>query len=277
VSGAAARVERFGGVDYVVFDAAAVPSLSAGHAAFEIVGDLLRPVEVPSRQVLDDDLLTIQRYAGKTNELFTALLVNVTMAAVEGPAARLLDPLCGRGTTLNQAAVLGLDAAGVEHDKKDVEAYRSFLLTWLKDKRIKHRSTVVGRHFTVTYGSDKRTVEVVTDDTTGAAAHFKDRSFDVVVADLPYGVQHGARTDGTGLRRSPEDLLAAGLPVWRRLLRPTGAVGLAWNRKTLPRERLVELVEAAGLYVVERVDPDAFVHRVDRAITRDVVVATPAP
>ena len=50
----------------------------------------------------------------------------------------VLDPLCGRGTTLNQALMYGYDAAGVELDGKDVEAYAAFLQTWLKRKRIKH-------------------------------------------------------------------------------------------------------------------------------------------
>jgi tRNA G10 N-methylase Trm11 len=273
VAGVEASVERLGGVEYLVFEGA-VPHLSSTHAAFEVVGDLLRPVEVPARAVCDDDLLTIQRYAGKTNEQFTALLVNVTAAAATGDVRRLLDPLCGRGTTLNQAVVWGLDAAGVEVDRRDVDAYRTFFLTWLKDKRVKHRSSVVGRRFSVVYGPSKRTVEVVAADTVDAGAHLRTRSFDVVVADLPYGVQHGSRSAGTGLRRSPEELLVEALPVWHRMLRPGGAMGLAWNRRTLDRGRLVELVEAAGLRPERRVGDDAFVHRVDRSITRDLLVAT---
>nr|WP_285127244.1 hypothetical protein [Propionibacterium freudenreichii] len=33
---------------------------------------LLRPIELPRSDVLDDDLVTIPKYRGKTNELFTA-------------------------------------------------------------------------------------------------------------------------------------------------------------------------------------------------------------
>ena len=51
---------------------------------------------------------------------------------------RVLDPLCGRGTTLNQALMYGWHAAGVDVDERDVEAYAAFLPRWLKDKRLKH-------------------------------------------------------------------------------------------------------------------------------------------
>ena len=35
----------------------------------------------------------------------------------------VFDPLCGRGTTLNQALMYGYDAAGLDVDGKDFEAY----------------------------------------------------------------------------------------------------------------------------------------------------------
>ena len=96
---------------------------------------------------LDDDLLTILKYQGKTNELFTKLLLNVTVLA-SGSAPRMLtdrlrvlDPLCGRGTTLNQVLMYGWHAAGVDVDSADFDAYAAFLPRWLKDKRLKHTAT----------------------------------------------------------------------------------------------------------------------------------------
>ena len=55
----------------------------------------------------------------------------------------MLDPLCGRGTTLNQALMYGYDGLGVETDGKDVDAYAAFLRTWLKRKRLKHTAEMV--------------------------------------------------------------------------------------------------------------------------------------
>jgi len=292
------------GVDYLVVDTsealgddrlAVVSNLSSLHALFEVADDeRFRPLAHRPREVLDDDLLTIQRYAGKTNEAFTHLLVNLALASsagafgrvMSGERVRLLDPACGRGTTLNRAAAYGMDAIGIEADERDVESYAVFLLTWLKDKRIKNavdKATLrkgraaAAHRITVTYGSAKpiggqRVVDLVHDDTVLARDHLKARSIDVLACDLPYGVQHGSQPGPGRLERGPASLLEVALPVWFDLLRPGAAAALAWNRRTLPRGLLADLATDAG-FTVERKDDDAFVHRVDRAITRDVLVA----
>lgn len=311
---------RLGGVDYLLVDCgersldddqlAVVSNLSGLHALFELrpevtVGEpALVPVALRPRALHDDDVVTIPRYVGKTNEQFTQLLINVTLAAsdgafrrlLQGQPVRLLDPVCGRGTSLSQAVVYGMDAFGVEIDRRDVDAYAQFIQTWLKDKRLPHtvdRATLrrgrtsPARRLAVSYGTERkgprRRIEVVNDDTTGCDSHFSERSMDVVVADLPYGVQHGSRAPAAGpgaadgragrLTRGPEELLRTALPVWARLLRRGGALGLAWNLRTLPRDRLVELVAQAGLEPCQEPGDEGFVHRVDRSITRDVLVA----
>ena len=142
-----------GGLDYVAFEAeeldepalAVLANLSAMYALFEQCGELLRPIELRRLDRLDDDLLTIQRYPGKTNEQFTKLLLNVTLMtsafAGQMTSGRLLvvDPLCGRGTTLSQALVYGYDAVGIDIDRTGTDAYGTFLRTWLQRKRLKHR------------------------------------------------------------------------------------------------------------------------------------------
>jgi SAM-dependent methyltransferase len=296
---------RMGGVDYLMvecgdrsldaFSLAAVSNVSAMHALFEVRADGLVPVEITPRALVDEDITTIQRYIGKTNEQFTHLLVNVTLAASSGAFARLLDdvpvrlldPLCGRGTSLNQAVVYGLDAYGVEIDKTAFEAYTQFIGTWLKDKGLKHHierahlkrgREAPARRVSITYGQKgseiRRLLDVVQDDTVNAGNHVKRRSIDVVVADLPYGVQHANRAGPGRVSRSPDELLRAALPVWVELLRPGGAIGLSWNLRTLDRERLHELVVGAGLHPRRPPDDQSFVHRVDRSITRDLLVAT---
>jgi len=171
-----------GGVDYLMVDTirpldavriAVLSNLASLHALFEVGADgRFAPIPVTPRQVLDDDLVTIQRYPGKTNEAFTHLLVNVALAAsgdafervLAGERLRLLDPACGRGTTLHWAALYGMDACGIELDHRDVEAHTLFFSTWLKDKRLKHdvqRATLrkgraaVAHRVTTTYGTGK--------------------------------------------------------------------------------------------------------------------------
>jgi SAM-dependent methyltransferase len=299
-----AGITHWGGVPYLEFTSASLSTqataflanLSACYALFEAAGDVLRPVELRRLDRYDDDLITIQKYPGKTNEQFTKLLLNVTlMASAFAPelAARrltVLDPLCGRGTTLNQALMYGYDAAGIDSDQRDFDAYSTFIRTWLKRKRIKHHvefdsqvrreGRVIGRRLQLSLAASKedhkagldQRLDVVCADTTRAAEFFRPGSVDLVVADAPYGVQHGSRT-AVGLARRPQDLLIAATPVWARLLRPGGAVGIAWNTLVAPRTEAAAILAAAGLVPIEHGPFLKFRHRVDQAIVRDVLVA----
>ena len=301
---AGAQRDTIAGVDYLMVETraplsaeslAAVANLSSIHALFEVDGDRFVPCSIPPLRRMDDDIVTIQRYAGKTNEAFTHLLVNLALAEsgdafgrlLRGEQVRLLDPACGRGTSLNRAVVYGIDAVGIELDQRDVEAYTQFILTWLKDKRLKHqleqaklrkgRDTPAHR-ITVTYGRGKdrsqhRVVDIIHDDTLAARTHLKARTIDVVVCDLPYGVQHGAQATGVKLDRGPAGLLREALPVWFELMVPSAAMALAWNRNTMPRDTLESLVIEAGFELRAPEGDESFLHRVDRSILRDVLVA----
>jgi hypothetical protein len=299
-----------GGVPYLVFDAdlglrdlAYLSNLSAAHALFEVVGDLLRPVTMTPLARFDSDLVTIPKYAGKTNEQFTKLLLNLTLLA-SAAAPRMLDghitvcdPVCGRGTTLNQALMYGYDAIGVEIDAKDVEAYEAFIKTYLRRKRLKHTAEMVpvrrggkrvARRLEVTIavplpapgppdGAENpkkpqraQRLTVLQADTTDLAGVIRTPCADVLVADLPYGVAHGSHDRTGGLSRRPLELLERAVPQWSAMLRPGGAAGLSWNLKVAGRAAAEEIVRAAGLEIVPFGD---LAHRVDQAIERDVLVA----
>jgi SAM-dependent methyltransferase len=290
-----------GGVSYLAFEAglsardvAFLSNLSAAYALFELVdGGLLRPVELTPLARYDSDLITIPKYAGKTNEQFTKLVLNLTLLA-SASAPRMLDghltvcdPLCGRGTTLNQALMYGFDAIGVELDGKDLDAYNLFLRTYLKRKRLKHTAELVpvrragrraARRLEVTLAPSKedhragavQKVTVLQADTTQLDGLLRGNCADVLVADLPYGVAHGSYDDGGGLSRRPLDLLERAVPQWLALLRPGGAIGLSWNTKVAKRELAEDILLAGGLEIVRYEDLS---HRVDQGIERDVVVA----
>ena len=294
-------VSTIGGVEYLTFaadpgprDVAYLSNLSAAYALFERVeDDLLRPVVLTPLARYDSDLVTIPKYAGKTNEQFTKLLLNLTLLASASAPRMLdggltvLDPICGRGTTLNQALMYGYDGIGVELDGKDVEAYKLFLQTWLKRKRLKHTAELVpvrrqgrraARRLEVTLAASKdehragavQKVTVVQGDTTQLDGLLRRQCADVLVADLPYGVAHGSHLDGGGPSRNPLDLLERAVPQWLPLLRTGGALGLSWNLKVAKRELAEDILLANGLTLV----PDAgLAHRVDQGIERDVLVA----
>jgi hypothetical protein len=326
-----------GGVEYVRFvaetelsdhDIAHLSNLSSAFALFRIVDDdHLVPVPLAPVAYLDDDLLTILRYKGKTNEQFTKLLFNVTLASLHaattsgpptpgtpasqsgppdlrlaasaeewpGRRLRILDPVCGRGTSLNQGLVYGFDVDGIEIDRAAYDAYHGFLVTWLKDKRYKHQvhtmplrreGKVVGRRFEVVFARDKdeykaddvQRVRFVNDDTAQAGEHYRKPVFDAVVADLPYGVQHASRARPDARSRRPEDLLDAALPGWVGAMQPGAAMGLSFNTKVLKRDALVDILSRHGLDLAPTTADASFEHRVDQAITRDLAVALkPAP
>jgi SAM-dependent methyltransferase len=305
-----------GGVTYLGFsgnltqrDIAYLSNLSAAYALFERVGEggvetreaagseptgeLLRPLEMAPLARYDSDLITIPKYAGKTNEQFTKLLLNLTLLASASAPRMLdghvtvLDPVCGRGTTLNQALMYGYDAVGVEIDGKDVEAYKSFLQTWLKRKRLKHTADLVpvrrqgrraARRLEVTLAASKddhkagavQKVTVLQADTTQLDGLLRGGVADVLIADLPYGVAHGSHDEYGGLSRSPLDLLERAMPEWLPLVRPGGALGLSWNTKVARRELAEDILLANGLEIIEY---EPLAHRVDQGIERDVVVA----
>ncbi|MCO8271019.1 SAM-dependent methyltransferase [Actinoplanes sp. TRM 88003] len=294
-------VINLGGVEYLAFDGslserdiAYVSNLSSAYALFERVeGELLRPLALSPLARYDSDLITIPKYAGKTNEQFTKLVLNLTILA-SGSAGRMLDggltvldPLAGRGTTLNQALMYGYDAVGVEIDGKDVEAYKLFLQTWLKRKRLKHSAELVpvrrqgkraARRLEVTMAASKddhkagavQKLVMLQADTTQLDGLLRGGVADVLVADLPYGVAHGSYDDEGGISRRPLDLLERAVPQWLPLLRKGGALGLSWNTKVARRELAEDILLANGLEIVPH---QPLEHRVDQGIERDVVVA----
>lgn len=315
---------EIGGVPYVTFradglsaqDVAYLSTLSSRYALFERVPDpsaadrsavddpdqadggqpteMLRPVPVTPLDLFPSDLLTIQKYPGKTNELFTKLMLNVTAVSTDRPGdlltrrVRVLDPICGRGTTLNQAMMYGLSASGVDIDAKDIEHYAAFVKTWLRNNRVKHQAqsapirrnrAVLARRFDVELAPSKEQYKAgelirltaITGDTLQIGQFFRHRSFDVVVADAPYGVQHGSH--GRSVSRSPLELLRAAAPSWADLLRPGGALGLSWNTHVARRADLAEVLDSAGLEVLDGPEYRGFEHRVDQAIMRDLLVA----
>lgn len=267
--------------------------LSGRYAVFRRDGNQLQPVEITNPDLFDDDLVSIPKYPGKTNEQFTRLLTNVTLAArtrTRGGPVAILDPLCGRATTLSTGLILGHDVAGVEADLKAIEAYAAYLRTYLRRKRLKHTAEMtpvrregktVGRRFdaevTPAAGGHALQLTVFSGDTRQSAALFGKRRFDAVVTDAPYGVVHGSSTDVRGVSgkrdRSAAGLISEALPGWAGQLKTGGALGLSWNTLGLTRERLTDIAIEAGLRPLASGPFLELAHRVDSSIHRDVFVA----
>jgi hypothetical protein len=185
----------------------------------------------------------------------------------------------------------GFDASGLDSDRKDFDAYGAFIRTWLQRKKVKHHADydgpvrrngrVAGRRLQISLAADRagykagdtQRLDLVCADTARAAEFFRPGTFDLLVTDAPYGVRHGSRTPARGLARGPLDLLAGAIDGWAALVRAGGAAGIAWNTLVARREEAERILAGAGLEVQNSGPYLAFRHRVDQAITRDILIA----
>ena len=283
-----------GGAPFLCFEA---PALSPEQQAFlcglsclymtaALEGGLLRPLDQPLRaSFLPADMPEVLKYKGKTNADFTQLMINLALSAGgqwRTPKPLILDPMCGRGTTLFCALIRGMDAVGVETDKKSLHEGLTYARKWLQYHRIKHTSetgslTLGGGRsapsVSVRMAQDGQTLsfDMIQADTRDAGQMLKKRPAHALIADLPYGVQHAPRENGhiSGFAA----LLSQALPAWRQALRPGCAAAIAFNTYTLKRSELEKLACQAGFVLPDPTRYSDFSHWVEQAVNRDVLVA----
>lgn len=278
-------------------DLAILSRLSFVFALFSYVDQSLMPIELPITYYLDPKISTLLKYKGKTNELFTRMMLNIavhTSAFNFDEHLELLDPVAGKGTTLFEATTFGYDAYGIEVEGMALQEGQTFFKKFMEQERFKHaRSARViyknedNRPANTTEFVYARTKEEFKNEGTqkklgmvhGASkeAHkyFKKERFHVIVGDLPYGIKHGNKGGKVygSATRNPEELIIESLPEWKKVLRKGGSMVLAWNSFLISREKLGEIFERSGLQVQNESPFDQFEHRVDNAIKRDIIVA----
>jgi hypothetical protein len=119
---------------------------SEAYEYFEHIGDvqgpLLRPLEPQFTPFVPLQMAEIRRYKGKTNEIFTRVLLNTAVFAGAysqefSGRLRKLDPLAGGGTTLFLALAAGYDAFGVEQSRQDVDTTAVFIRQYFNSERKK--------------------------------------------------------------------------------------------------------------------------------------------
>ena len=268
----------------------AVSGLSSSAALFrEHTPTSLEPMPFVDRLAFGTDLVTTQRYKGKTSERLTRLMLGLARAcdASKGGGNRtVVDPMCGRGTTLNWALLSGVPAIGLDLDRRALDDSASFLQNWAQGHHYPHRlqrykkQHSEGRHFDFTVATDRAGLEAKsTPDIRTFNAPAEDPSTPVgkvamVVTDLPYGIQHRARSQTADIPSSVGELVDAVSSRWAEWVRTGGAVAASWNVTSLARSDVADRLDAAGFDVIETA---AFEHRVDRTILRDVIVARRRP
>lgn len=273
-------------------DIALLSRLSFSYALFLRRGDLLLPQRLPEPPLFDGGLSSMLKYSGKTSEMFTRLLLNMALAATDfDPLDRLelLDPMCGKGTTLFEAVTAGHYATGLDIAAKPVQEAAAFFRQYLERGRYKHsyerqrpgpnQKLYPCQAHVFAFARDRQGMEdpgrltAAAGDARHADRLFGKARFHAVCADLPYGVQHGSVRGGRGGTRNPAALVAECLPAWTGALKPGGVIALSWNTFLLSRGQLGSVLEQGGLRVVSGPGYHGLEHRVDQAIRRDLIVA----
>lgn len=293
------------GVYYLFFSAEGMLSdkdleklsrLSFVFALYQVEGALLRPLPIPQVDLTGLNLSSQLKYMGKTNELFTRMMINVAVSSCAMPEPErvvLLDPIAGKGTTLFEGLAMGFDCCGIEIGEKAAAEGYHYLKKYLEVARVKHvtnlqkqsgpNKSFTAKHYSVDLANKKEDVknhraqhwELVSGNAKYAEQFYGKNKFHVLVGDLPYGVQHGNVTGEKrgNLTRSPKELVRACLPAWKTVLKPGGALVLAWNTHVFPKAQFAALLEEAGFVVLLDGPYDQFSHQVDNAIMRDMIVA----
>ncbi len=293
------RAETLGGADFLTFECSPLSdddlSFLTRHSTLCFFAgeksECLCPLTVQTACYLPEELPEVLKYKGKTSASFTRLMLNAALSLSAfhhdpGPIT-VLDPLCGKGTTLFSAAQLGMNAIGLDSDVKAVREAGDYFSRFLKLHGLKHtlrqKSETIGsqalplrqfqyadtkEHYTA---GDTRELILASGNTTLAPGLTRRRPAHLLIADLPYGIQHGPQD--AGRYAGFDAFLKKALPCWKNAVLPGGVLALSFNTLTLKTERVMAALRAAGLTPF---DDDRFTdlaHEVEQAVVRNVVFA----
>ncbi len=287
---------EMGGAAFLTFDAAKLTArdirmlsqLACVYVMFTMEDGQMVPMESSHPNYVGEDLPSLLKYKGKTNEMFTDTMLTMALAAsdfmpVHDSQLIVCDPLAGRGTTLMLALRRGYHGVGVEIGRADVKEACDYMTRYLEFHKIKHKKsesslTVKGKlggretkfvfsdsaeHFK---DGDTRTLRMICGDTRDTAALLKPESVHLMVTDAPYGVQKGT----AGKQDSIGGTLGAAMEGWHCALKRGGVLAISFNTYVTKREQIEKLCEKAGFEIVKTNDLE---HWVEQAIRRDVVLA----
>ncbi len=292
--------EKLAGTRFILIETQPIDEagwrLLSGHSGIYFAalkdGEWLKPLPLRQAAYLDADLAQVLKYKGKTNADFTLMMIHCALAAsafaLSGDPLTVLDPLCGRGTTLFCALQEGHHAAGIEIDKKAVHEADVYFKRYLQYHRLKHKRETVsatlpggGSAAEIRYSLSNSAQAYKAGDTRSlrlfqGSAAYADRMLgadgcQLIVCDLPYGVQHTAKDkQGTA---TMQRLMEESFPAFHRALQKGGAAAVSFNTYTLRREALCEAMETAGLHILTDAPFNDFSHWVEQAVNRDMVIA----
>ncbi len=273
------RLQQYGELDFFIIDideqrCVELLKLSFVQGIYHVAGNHLVPLNMALPFALHPDFVFGSKFKGKTNERLTQLLLNIGLSQVSDPlSVKLLDPMCGRATTLLWAMRYGIPARGIEIDIQAIPDIQRNVKKWTKIHRQKHlmrdgyigkaNKKGLGRYLDFT--ADECNFRVVQGDGSTPAESYKKEKFDLIVSDLPYGVQHFA----SGTDRNPMAVIERCVKPWADILKKHGVVVIAYNKNNPKRDEVVACFEKNGFDVLAH----DFSHRMSESIVRDVIIA----
>lgn len=291
--------EEMGGSRFLTFECRELSDLElsflSSHSSVVFMADkkdgLLHPLPVCFQAYLPEDLPEVLKYKGKTSTTFTRMMINVAVSLSpfcgrEDPLT-FFDPVCGKGTGCFCAVMGGMNAVGLDLDRKDIRESADYFSRYLKYHKIKHEEknrseTISGKAIPVTVfrfsdtkehylANDIHTLSLACADTAESPALLRRNPAHIIAADLPYGVQHAPQSGA-----KPEPLLhflQRVLPAWKKALRPYGVIALSFNTLTLPAQHVRKSLTDAGFTLPKNPLFTQLSHEVEHAVVRDVIFA----
>lgn len=260
----------------------------------EIESELcLLPICKANIEYINSNISSILKYTGKTNEIFTRMMINIALFSYGSvkEEINILDPIAGKGTTLYEGLILGLNSYGIEiSDKVVLESY-NFMKKFLEREKFKHttkKEKISAENskaikYSIELSKSKTDIKerkskkwvMVAGNSKNTDKYFKKDFFNIIVGDLPYGVQHSNVTNEkkSGMTRNPKELLNSCIDSWNYVLKKDGVILLSWNSFLLSRKEFGEILENRGFTVLSSEVYLNFEHRVDQSIKRDIIVA----
>ena len=291
------NTESMGGAEFLTFECRPLSerelSLLSTHSSVVFIGEkidgLIRPLDYSSMNYLGEDLPEILKYKGKTSVSFTRMMINIALSlspfVLSDTPLTILDPVCGKGTSCFCALQTGMNAIGMDTNQKILHEAADYFSRYMKFHQYKHSS----HSFSETAGNsslpvkefsfsdtrehyqqkDCRFFRLASGDTAMAPALCRHLPVHLLIADLPYGIQHAPQYG-----RKPESfhsLLSRALPAWKKALLPEGVVAVSFNTLTFPTRQVINIARDSGFTPVEGNIYSCLRHEVEQAVVRDVV------
>ena len=178
-----------------------------------------------------------------------------------------------------------MNAFGLDQDQKALHEAADFFSRYLRFHHLKHSV----RSYSETAGkaslpvkeysfsdtkenfrqNNVRFLRLAAGDTSLVNALCRRHRVHLLLADLPYGVQHAPQ-----FGRNPESfisMLARALPAWKQALLPDGVAAVSFNTLTLPAHQVIDIARSSGFTPVESLPCSGLRHEVEQAVVRDVV------